>query len=107
MPKRFRAYRRIVNILWNVTVQMWHTDNRKREYISLSFNVFILSIVIEKSRRSASEVEMFSFLSCNSEEYIFLKLLSSFIWSFMTHKSSVKQNVLRKRRVLRKFLFNI
>ena len=107
MPKRFRAYRRIVNILWNVTVQMWHTDNRKREYISLSFNVFILSIVIEKSRRSASEVEMFSFLSCNSEEYIFLKLLSSFIWSFMTRKSSVKQNVLRKRRALRKFLFNI
>ena len=107
MPKRFRAYRRIVNILWNVTVQMWHTDNRKREYISLSFNVFILSIVIEKSRRSASEVEMFSFFFCYSEEYIFLKLLSSFIWSFMTHRSSVKQNVLRKRRALRKFLFNI
>ena len=49
---------------------------------------------------------MFSTLSCNLEGYIFLKFLSNSIWSVLTQKWSIKQNVLLKRRALRKFLFD-
>ena len=44
------------------------------------------------------KVKMFSFLSCNSERYIFLKFPSNPAWSFMAHKSAIKPNVSLKRR---------
>ena len=34
-PWNMRAYRFIVYIWWNITVQMWHTNYRKKECISL------------------------------------------------------------------------
>ena len=42
------------------------------------------------------KVKMFSFLSCNSERYTFLKFPSNPTWSFMVHKSAIKPRIVIK-----------
>ena len=66
---------------------------------------FLFSVIMERSKNDASEVKMFSFLSCNSEGCIFLKFLSNSRRFLMDHKASIKWKTLLKRRVWRKSLF--
>ena len=66
---------------------------------------FLLSVIIEKSKGENLEVQIFSFLSCNSEGYIFLNTLSKFRCSFLGHKLSLKSKVLLKTRTLLKSLY--
>ena len=71
-------------IMW----QMWHTINRKKECISLIVELSLKYFTIERSRIYSLEVEMFSFLSFNSEGYIFLLRYIfqwSSRWSFMSN----------------------
>ena len=53
----------------------------------------------------ARKLKRLFFLSCNSEGYIFVKYLSSYIWSSMAQNSFIKLNVLLKRDVLHNFRF--
>ena len=65
---------------------MWQTNNRKRGCISLT-------------------IELHFTLNCNSEGYIFLKLLLNSRWTFMARKLFIKQKLFLKRPTSRKSLF--
>ena len=69
----------------------WHTNNRKRGFIFL---------IKERSKNDFSEIEMFSFLGCNSEGYTFLKVLVKFLMNAYS-----KQIVYKTKRVTKKAWF--
>ena len=72
----FRAHRCIANIWWNNTVKIRHTNYRKGKAYLLSDSsdlYFLFSIMMERSKNDASEVDML-FLSSSSEWYISLFL---------------------------------
>ena len=53
-------------------------------------SIYLFSIILERSKNDALEVELFAFLSCNSKGYIILKFLSNSRWSYLAHKSSIR-----------------
>ena len=69
-----------VNIWWNVTVQSGIQTIKKGNlsFLSLSWVlIFFFLQLIERSKNNSLEIQMFLFLSCNSEGYTFLKFLSN------------------------------
>ena len=87
----FRADRGMIIIWWNLIFQIWHTNNRKRKCISFIIKLvleFFIFNIIERSKNYASEVEIFSGLTCNSRNHFrnrqFLNVLD---WIISRHRN--------------------